>query len=171
MNHFPPQPTLFHFSLAEWGKNRYITKKSYRRKSVEVQYISKIVIVAIAIIISIISMGLLQVLFQWIKALHSNVEVSYFRLVSMKLRKVPIQTIIEASVLGRSEGYPIELDMLEAHYLAGGNVLRTVQAVIAANKANVKLDFKEAAALDLAGNDMLEVAKNISKNKSFNGII
>lgn len=61
--------------------------------------------------------------------------------------------------------------MLEAHYLAGGNVLRTVQAVIAANKANVKLDFKEAAALDLAGDDMLEVAKNIAKNKSFNGII
>lgn len=137
----------------------------------EVQYISKIVIIAIAIIISIISMGLLQVLFQWIKALHSNVEVSYFRLVSMKLRKVPIQTIIEASVLGRSESYPIELDLLEAHYLAGGNVLRTVQAVIAANKANVKLDFKEAAALDLAGDDMLEVAKNIAKNKSFNGII
>ncbi|WP_458451457.1 flotillin-like FloA family protein [Fibrobacter sp.] len=137
----------------------------------EVQYISKIVTVAIAIIISIISMGLLQVLFQWIKALHSNVEVSYFRLLGMRLRRVPIQTIIEASVLGRSEGYPIELDMLEAHYLAGGNVLRTVQAVIAANKANVKLDFKEAAALDLAGDDMLEVAKNIAKNKSFNGII
>lgn len=50
-------------------------------------------------------------------------------------------------------------------------MLRTVQAVIAANKANVKLDFKEAAALDLAGDDMLEVAKNIAKNKSFNGII
>ena len=107
----------------------------------EVQYISKIVIIAIAIIISIISMGLLQVLFQWIKALHSNVEVSYFRLLGMRLRKVPIQTIIDACVLGRSEGYPIELDLLEAHYLAGGNVLRTVQAVIAANKANVKLDF------------------------------
>ena len=105
----------------------------------EVQYISKIVIIAIAIIISIISMGLLQVLFQWIKALHSNVEVSYFRLLGMRLRRVPIQTIIEASVLGRSEGYPIELDMLEAHYLAG--------------------------------DDMLEVAKNIAKNKSFNGII
>lgn len=148
-----------------------LQKKSYRRKSEEVQYISKIVIVAIAIIISIISMGLLQVLFQWIKALHSNVEVSYFRLLGMRLRRVPIQTIIEASVLGRSEGNPIELDLLEAHYLAGGNVLRTVQAVIAANKANVKLDFKEAAALDLAGDDMLEVAKNIAKNKSFNGII
>ena len=137
----------------------------------EVQYISKIVIIAIAIITSIISMGLLQVLFQWIKALHSNVEVSYFRLLGMRLRRVPIQTIIEASVLGRSEGCPIELDQLEAHYLAGGNVLRTVQAVIAANKANVKLDFKVAAALDLAGDDMLEVAKNIAKNKSFNGII
>ena len=137
----------------------------------EVQYINRIVIVAIVFIITVIGLFFLQVLFQWIKALHSNVNVSYFRLVSMKLRKVPIQTIIEAYVLGRSEGYPIELDLLEAHYLAGGNVLRTVQAVIAANKANVKLNFKEAAALDLAGDDMLEVAKNIAKKKSFNGII
>ena len=124
-----------------------------------------------AFIVTVIGLFCLQVLFQWIKALHSNVEVSYFRLLGMRLRKVPIQTIIDACVLGRSEGYPIELDLLEAHYLAGGNVLRTVQAVIAANKANVKLDFKEAAALDLAGDDILEVAKNISKNKSFNGII
>lgn len=137
----------------------------------EVQYISRIVIAAMAFIVTVIGLFCLQVLFQWIKALHSNVEVSYFRLLGMRLRKVPIQTIIDACVLGRSEGYPIELDLLEAHYLAGGNVLRTVQAVIAANKANVKLDFKEAAALDLAGDDILEVAKNISKNKSFNGII
>ncbi len=137
----------------------------------EVLYINRIVIVAIVFIITVIGLFFLQVLFQWIKALHSNVNVSYFRLVSMRLRKVPVQTIIEAYVLGRSEGYPIELDLLEAHYLAGGNVLRTVQAVIAANKANVKLDFKEAAALDLAGDGMLEVAKNIAKSKPFNGII
>lgn len=137
----------------------------------EVQYINRIVIVAIVFIITVIGLFFLQVLFQWIKALHSNVNVSYSRLVSMRLRKVPVQTIIEAYVLGRSEGHPIELDLLEAHYLAGGNVLRTVQAVIAANKANVKLDFKEAAALDLAGDGMLEVAKNIAKNKPFNGII
>ena len=110
----------------------------------EVQYINRIVIVAIVFIITVIGLFFLQVLFQWIKALHSNVNVSYSRLVSMRLRKVPVQTIIEAYVLGRSEGFPIELDLLEAHYLAGGNVLRTVQAVIAANKANVKLDFKEA---------------------------
>ena len=137
----------------------------------EVQYINRIVIVAIVFIITVIGLFFLQVLFQWIKALHSNVNVSYFRLVGMRLRKVPIQTIIDAHVLSRSEGFPIELDLLEAHYLAGGNVLRTVQAVIAANKANVKLDFKEAAALDLAGDGMLEVAKNIAKNKPFNGII
>lgn len=137
----------------------------------EVLYINRIVIVAIVFIITVIGLFFLQVLFQWIKALHSNVNVSYSRLVSMRLRKVPVQTIIEAYVLGRSEGHPIELDLLEAHYLAGGNVLRTVQAVIAANKANVKLDFKEAAALDLAGDGMLEVAKNIAKNKPFNGII
>ena len=131
----------------------------------EVQYINRIVIVAIVFIITVIGLFFLQVLFQWIKALHSNVNVSYSRLVSMRLRKVPVQTIIEAYVLGRSEGFPIELDLLEAHYLAGGNVLHTVQTVIEANKANVKLDFKEAAALDLAGDQMLEVAKNIAKKQ------
>ena len=131
----------------------------------EIQFINKVVFIAIAIIISIIGMGLLQVLFQWVRALHSNVNVSYFRLVSMQLRKVPIQTIIDAHVLSHSEGYPVELDLLEAHYLAGGNVLHTVQTVIDANKANVKLDFKEAAALDLAGDKMLEVAKDIAKRQ------
>ena len=131
----------------------------------EVQFINKVVFIAIAIIISIISMGLLQVFFQWVRALHSNVNVSYFKLVGMRLRKVPIQKIIEAHVLSRREGIPIELDLLEAHYLAGGNVLHTIQTVIDANKANVKLDFKEAAALDLAGDQMLEVAKNIAKRQ------
>ena len=99
----------------------------------EVQFINKVVFIATAIIISIISIGLLQALIQWVRALHSNVNVSYFRLVGMRLRK--------------------------------GNVLHTVQTVIDANKANVKLDFKEAAALDLAGDKMLEVAKNIAKKQ------
>ena len=63
----------------------------------EVQYISRIVIAAMAFIVTVIGLFCLQVLFQWIKALHSNVEVSYFRLLGMRLRKVPIQTIIDLS--------------------------------------------------------------------------
>ena len=100
----------------------------------EIQFINKVVFIATAIIISIISIGLLQALIQWVRALHSNVNVSYFRLIGMRLRKVPIQTIIDAHVLSRSEGLPVELDLLEAHYLAGGNVLHTVQTVIDAKQ-------------------------------------
>lgn len=95
----------------------------------EVQFINKVVFIAIAIIISIISMGLLQVFIQWVRALHSNVNVSYFRLVGMRLRKVPIQTIIDAHVLSRSEGHPVELDLLEAHYLAGDQMLEVAKNI------------------------------------------
>jgi uncharacterized protein YqfA (UPF0365 family) len=54
---------------------------------------------------------------------------------------------------------PIDTNLLEAHFLSGGNVLRVVQALIAANKANIKLDFKEASAIDLAGRNVLEAVQ------------
>jgi uncharacterized protein YqfA (UPF0365 family) len=48
---------------------------------------------------------------------------------------------------------------LETHFLAGGNVLNVVDALIAADKANITLDFKTATAIDLAGRDVKEAVQ------------
>ena len=77
----------------------------------------------------------------------------------MRLRKVPPQVIVEARILSCKAGLPVDTNLLEAHYLSRGNVLRVIQALIAANKANIKLDFKEAAAIDLAGRNVLEAVQ------------
>src|SRR5690606_10201751 len=50
-------------------------------------------------------------------------------------------------------------DKLEAHYLAGGNVDRVVNALIAAQRANIPLEFEKAAAIDLAGRNVLEAVQ------------
>lgn len=95
----------------------------------------------------------------WLQALFSNAKISIFQLIGMRLRKVPPRTIVEARILAVKAGQPIEPNLLEAHYLSGGHVIRVVQALIAANKANIDLHFKEAAAIDLAGRNVLEAVQ------------
>ena len=95
----------------------------------------------------------------WLQALFSKANVGIFQLLGMRLRKVNPRMIVEARILSVKAGVPVETDLLEAHYLSGGNVLRVVQAVIAANKANITLSFTESAAIDLAGRDVLEAVQ------------
>src|ERR1041385_9076152 len=93
----------------------------------------------------------------WITALSSGVHVRIFSdLVGMRLRKVPPDTIVRSKITAYKAGIPVELSRLEAHYLAGGNVPRVVNALISASKANIELNFDRAAAIDLAGRDVLE---------------
>ena len=116
-----------------------------------------IVIAAIAVIILLAFIGKFFSL--WLQALFSRANVSIFQLIGMRLRKVPPQVIVEARILSCKAGLPVDTNLLEAHYLSRGNVLRVIQALIAANKANIKLDFKEAAAIDLAGRNVLEAVQ------------
>ena len=95
----------------------------------------------------------------WLQALFSKASVSIFQLLGMRLRKVNPRMIVEARILSVKAGIPVETNLLEAHYLSGGNVLRVVQAVIAANKANINLSFAESAAIDLAGRNVLEAVQ------------
>ena len=116
-----------------------------------------IIIAAIAVIILLAFVGKFFSL--WLQALFSRANVSIFQLIGMRLRKVPPQVIVEARILSCKAGLPVDTNLLEAHYLSRGNVLRVIQALIAANKANIKLDFKEAAAIDLAGRNVLEAVQ------------
>ena len=116
-----------------------------------------IIIAAIVVIIVLAFIGKFFSL--WLQALFSKANVSIFQLIGMRLRKVPPQVIVEARILSCKAGLPVDTNLLEAHYLSRGNVLRVIQALIAANKANIKLDFKEAAAIDLAGRNVLEAVQ------------
>ena len=95
----------------------------------------------------------------WIAAWASGAYVGLFTLVAMRLRRVPPATMITARISAVKAGITIPLDDLEAHFLAGGNVVRVVNAMISADKANIPLTFKRAAAIDLAGRDVLEAVQ------------
>ncbi len=92
----------------------------------------------------------------WVQAWMSGAKVSLFKLLGMKLRKVPPALIVEARIRLVKAGLELDTDPLEAHYLAGGNVLQVVSALIAADKANIDLTFQRAAAVNLAGRDVFD---------------
>jgi len=95
----------------------------------------------------------------WIAAWASGAYVGLFTLIGMRLRRVPPGTVITARISSVKAGVDVSLNDLEAHYLAGGNVVRVVNAMISADKANIPLPFKRAAAIDLAGRDVLEAVQ------------
>jgi len=101
----------------------------------------------------------------WIQAWSAGAHVSFLRLVAMRLRRVSPRVIVESRITAVKAGLAVDYDQLEAHYLAGGNVVRVVQALIAASKANIKLPFGEATAIDLAGRDVLEAVQTSVKPK------
>ena len=96
----------------------------------------------------------------FITAYFSGVKLKIFKdLVGMRLRKVSPTIIVRNLISATKAGLKLEAGLLEAHYLAGGNVTTVVNALISANKANLDLAFEKAAAIDLAGRDVLEAVK------------
>jgi uncharacterized protein YqfA (UPF0365 family) len=95
----------------------------------------------------------------WFQALISGVKMSLLQLVLMRWRKVPPGTIVMAMITGTKAGLKLDPNELEAHYLAKGNVPKVVNALISADKANIDLNFKMAAAIDLAGRDVFEAVQ------------
>ena len=95
----------------------------------------------------------------WVAAWASGAYVGLPTLVGMRLRRVPPGTVVTARISSVKAGLDIPLNDLEAHYLAGGNVVNVVIAMISADKANIPMPFKRAAAIDLAGRDILAAVK------------
>jgi uncharacterized protein YqfA (UPF0365 family) len=95
----------------------------------------------------------------WIAAWSSGAYVGLVTLIGMRLRRVPPGTVVTARISAVKAGLAISVDDLEAHFLAGGDVVRVVQALISADKANIEMPFKRAAAIDLAGRDVLAAVK------------
>ena len=95
----------------------------------------------------------------WIAARASGVKLRIISLIGMRLRKITPSGIANPLIKAIKAGISVTTDMLEQHYLAGGNVDRVVDALIAAQKADIPLDFKRATAIDLAGRDVLTAVK------------
>ena len=86
----------------------------------------------------------------WLKAFLAKAHVSFANLVAMRLRGVPTSLIVDSRITASKAGLDLSTDELESHYLAEGNLLPTVRAIIAAQKANISLDWAQACAIDLA---------------------
>lgn len=115
------------------------------------------------ILLAIVVVILLSVFFYflkvWVRAWMSGAYISLLNLIGMKLRNVAPTLIVDARIRAVKAGLPLSSDQLEAHYLAGGDVINVVQALIAADKANIELSFQRAAAIDLAGRDVYDAVR------------
>lgn len=114
--------------------------------------------IAVGFVLLLILLWLFPVT-MWFQALISGVHISLIQLVLMRWRKVPPGTIVMAMVTGTKAGLKLNSNELEAHYLAKGHVTKVVNALISADKAGIPLDFKMAAAIDLAGRDVFEAVQ------------
>lgn len=115
------------------------------------------IIIALVVIVLLYFIG--SSIKLWIQAIVSGAHVGLLNIIFMRFRKVPPKLIVESKIMAAKAGLEISTDALESHYLAGGNVSRVVQALIAADKANIKLEFNRSAAIDLAGRDVLEAVQ------------
>jgi len=95
----------------------------------------------------------------WFQAIISGVRMSLLQLILMRWRKVPPSSIVNPLINSRKAGLLLHRDELEAHFLAGGHVKNVVNALISADKANIPLDFKTAAAIDLAGRNVYDAVQ------------
>jgi len=111
----------------------------------------KFVIIIAASVASLVLLGIILSFFNvWLRAWLSGAYVGMLNLVAMRLRGVPYSVIVEARIRASKAGIDVDVNEIEAQYLAGGNVIACVQALIAAQKAQIALDWQRACAIDLA---------------------
>lgn len=116
-------------------------------------FIIALAVVVIALFLHFVPIGL------WISAMAAGVSVGIVNLIGMRLRRVIPSKIILPLVKANKAGLDVNVNQLEAHYLAGGDVDRVVDALIAAHRATMALTFERACAIDLAGRDVLEAVQ------------
>ncbi|MBC7194577.1 MAG: flotillin-like protein FloA [Caldisericia bacterium] len=112
-----------------------------------------IIVILLILLFSFIPVGL------WIASIAAGVPVGLMNLIGMRLRRVVPAKIVLPLIKATKAGLKVSVDKLEAHYLAGGNVDRVIDAWIAAERAGIPLTFERAAAIDLAGRDVLEAVR------------
>lgn len=119
----------------------------------------QILFILLAIVVVILLGVFFYFLKVWVRAWMSGAYISLLNLLGMKLRNVAPTLIVDARIRAVKAGIDLSADELEAHYLAGGDIINVVQALIAADKANIELTFQRAAAIDLAGRDVYDAVR------------
>ena len=117
------------------------------------------ILIVVAIVVGILVFFYLVPVRLFIAAWSSGAPVGIFELIAMRLRRVPPASIVNPLISAVKAGLSVRSVDLEAHFLAGGNVGRVVAALISANRAELDLTFDRAAAIDLAGRNVLEAVQ------------
>ncbi len=118
-----------------------------------------LIVIVIALAFFVFLLIMLRYGWIWIQALASGVHISFMRLIGMSLRRVSPSVIVNSMIMATKAGLEMKADPLEAHYMARGNVPNVIRSLIAASKAGIALDFSRAAAIDLAGRDVLQAVQ------------
>ncbi|MGN1042094.1 MAG: flotillin-like protein FloA [Christensenellales bacterium] len=121
--------------------------------------VAALVVGIVLIVVAIIAFFLIVPMPTWFRALVSGAPISMGKLVGMRLRKIKIGMIVEAYITGKKAGLNINISELETHYMAKGDVVKVVNALISAHSANIELNTRTAMAIDLAGRDVLNAVK------------
>lgn len=118
-----------------------------------------IFIIPLALILLVFFGLAISVINLWVRALFAEASVRIRDLIGMKLRRVPPNQVVLTYISAVKAGVTMTTGMLEAHYLAGGSMQNVVRAMIAADKANIELKFQQAAAIDLAGRNIVDAVQ------------
>jgi len=110
-------------------------------------------VILLAVFLRFVPLGL------WVSAMARGVHVSIGTLVGMRIRRIEPKRLVLPLIQANKAGLNLTISKLETHYLAGGNVDRVINALIAAQRANIELAFEKACAIDLAGRDVFQAVQ------------
>ncbi len=130
----------------------------------EISQVITIAVIFVVLIFALFAFAVFARYFRlWIQSVTTGASIGIFDLLGMTFRKVNPTVIVRSKIMavqaGLGEDTGVTSKALEAHYMAGGRVPLVIRAIIAASKAKIKLSYKLATAIDLAGRDVLEAVK------------
>ena len=112
-----------------------------------------VILILVAVLFHFIPFGM------WIRAMASGVHISFGSLIGMRVRRIKPERLVYPLIKATKAGLDLNITQLETHFLAGGNVDRVINALIAAQRANIPIAFEKACAIDLAGRDVFEAVQ------------
>ena len=117
--------------------------------------------VGFAVIVVVVLLAIVAAYFKlWLRAFVTRARIGPLTLFMMSLRKVNPTAIVDSKIMAVQAGLKdITTKRLEAHYLAGGNIKAVIRALVVAHRARIELDWNTAAAIDLAGRNVLEAVQ------------
>ena len=122
------------------------------------QFLSLAIVIVIVLVLLIVLFTFVPVGL-WISARASGVKVRFSTLIGMRIRRIVPSRLVAPKIKATKAGLDISINQMEAHYLAGGNIDRVINARIAAQSAGIPLEYTQACAIDLAGRDVLQAVQ------------